>query len=247
MFALHQRVGVFETRWHSHPKHQLLFAEDGVLHLYTSSQQLILPVQHAAWLPAHSKHRLKSNSDKLYLRSIYFDVEALEPEILQRFNIFSLSRLAREMITFTERWPTVGDPDPTEQAFLKAIRQLVGEWCEQRLPLVLPLTDHPLLSEITRSIQAHLDQPLQLELLAQQYALSGRTLLRLFKHEMGTTFSMYLRTARIIQALELLSKPNANVTDVAYAVGYQSLSAFSKTFKQLTGVEPRTYLKNGRD
>ncbi|MEM7334098.1 MAG: helix-turn-helix transcriptional regulator, partial [Chloroflexota bacterium] len=70
--------------------------------------------------------------------------------------------------------------------------------------------------------------------------------LRLFKQELGMTFGSYLRVARIIRAIELLSDANTAVTDVAYSVGYRSLSSFSQTFQQLTGITPREYLKRFR-
>lgn len=86
--------------------------------------------------------------------------------------------------------------------------------------------------------------PLQLDSVAQRYGLSGRTLLRLFKDQLGMTFGNYLRVARIVRAIELQADPNVSVTGVAYEVGYNSLSSFSRAFQQLTGGNPREYLRN---
>ena len=60
---------------------------------------------------------------------------------------------------------------------------------------------------------------------------------------LGMTFGAYLRVARIIKAIELLTDPHASVTEVSLEVGYKSLSSFSRTFQQLTGVTPRDYLR----
>ena len=243
MFAIHKETGCFKTDWHSHPKHQLLYAENGILHVYTGKQRLILPARNGAWIPAHRSHKIFSNSPTLHLHCLYFHERNEDAQILQRFHIFPVSTLAREMILFTQMWPIEGELSPTEQSFFETIRLLAIEWCDQTIPLVLPTTNHRPLQNVTDYMHMHLASPLQLEVVAQQFGLSGRTLLRLFKKELGMTFGFYLRVARIIQAIEMLSVPNTAVSDVAYAVGYHSLSSFSQTFQQLTGVTPRDYLK----
>ncbi|MEM7348455.1 MAG: helix-turn-helix transcriptional regulator [Chloroflexota bacterium] len=244
MFALHLQVGDFATDWHSHPKHQLLYAEDGVLHLHSGTQKLILPARHGAWIPAHRSHKIYSKSPDLYLRTLYFDQQDNDEALLGQFHIFSISTLAREMIVYTQKWSMEGKADRVETSFFETIRLLAIEWCQQTMPLVLPTTTHESLEEITTYIGENLMHPLQLETVAQRYGFSGRTLLRLFKDQLGMTFGAYLRVARVIRAIELLTEPKASVTSVAYEVGYNSLSAFSHTFQQLTGVKPSAYLSN---
>lgn len=67
----------------------------------------------------------------------------------------------------------------------------------------------------------------------------------MFKQELGMTFETYLRVARMIRATELLTRANILVTEVAYSVGYQSLSSFSRTFRKFVGLSPQEYLKGG--
>ena len=244
IFSIHIKIGSFQTDWHAHPKHQFLYSEDGILHLHTEKQRLILPARHGAWIPAHRSHKIYSNSQTLHLHSLYFKKRQDDKRIQQQFHIFPISTLAREMILFTRKWPTEGEMGQLEQSFLETIRLLSIEWFNQTIPLVLPTTEYSPLSEITAYMHTNLANQLQLNHVAAQFGLSGRTLLRLFKKQLGMTFGTYLRVARIIQAIELLTTPNASVTDVAYAVGYKSLSTFSTTFQQLTGVNPRDYLRS---
>lgn len=244
IFAIHVRVGCFTTDWHIHPKHQLLYAEEGVLHLHSGKHQLILPSRHGAWIPAHRLHKIHSNSPDLYLRNLYFHERKKDEEILRQFHIFPISTLAREMIVYTQIWPTEGKAAKTERSFLGTIRLLAIDWCKQTIPLVLPTTENEPLDKVTVYIGDNLMNPLRLDTVAQRYGFSGRTLLRLFKDQLGMTFGAYIRVARIIRAIELLTDPNASVTEVAYEVGYNSLSSFSRAFQQLTGVKPRDYLRN---
>jgi len=244
IFAVHVQARCFATEWHTHPKHQLLYAEDGVLYLCSGKQQLILPARHGAWIPAHRLHKIYSNSPNLYLRNIYFHERKQDEEILRQFHIFPISALAQEMIVYTQIWSPEGEAGQTEQSFLETIRLLAIDWCEQTMPLVLPTTDYAPLKEIIDYIGENLASPLQLDIVAQRYGFSGRTLLRLFKDQLGMTFGTYLRIARIVRAIELLTEPTASVTQVAYDVGYNSLSSFSRVFQQLTGVKPGDYLRN---
>ena len=65
--------------------------------------------------------------------------------------------------------------------------------------------------------------------------------IRLFKKIYGKTPHEYLRVVRIEKAMELLRNGNS-VSDVCYAVGFQSLSSFSGLFKKLVGSSPSAYL-----
>ena len=46
---------------------------------------------------------------------------------------------------------------------------------------------------------------------------------------------------RIEKAKEQLLKPNSRVSEVAYEVGFQSLTHFNRVFKKLSGESPSAY------
>ncbi|MEM8531973.1 MAG: AraC family transcriptional regulator [Chloroflexota bacterium] len=242
-FAVHQRVGQTTTAWHDHERHQLVYAEDGALSIQTQTKHLLLPARHAAWLPARSMHRLSSRSPHLYLRTLYFWRETYDLLTLQQFHVFPLSTMAKEMIVYTEKWDVKHEAGVLEMSFLQTLRLLIGEWVQVTLPLALPATDNLRLDIVATYMQQHLAESLCLDSVAALYGMSGRTLLRLFKAEWGMTFGAYLRLARIIKALELLSQPDASVIEVSYAVGYSSPASFSQTFTKLVGHSPQMFLK----
>jgi len=92
-------------------------------------------------------------------------------------------------------------------------------------------------------LEGRLDQALDLHQLAQDVGCAAHYLSRLVKQDTGKTLSLHLRALRIEKAAELLSNNRFNVTEVAYEVGYQSLSHFSKAFAQEKGMTPSQFSK----
>ena len=63
------------------------------------------------------------------------------------------------------------------------------------------------------------------------------------------SFCRWQQQARLFAALEMLAQ-NKSVTEVAIAVGYDSVSAFIGMFRTMLGSTPHTYLQSkqeGRD
>ena len=66
--------------------------------------------------------------------------------------------------------------------------------------------------------------------------------IRLFKKIYGKTPHQYLSEVRIQNAIRLL-QANHPVTDVCYAVGFESLSSFGSLFKRVVGSTPSGFLE----
>lgn len=62
------------------------------------------------------------------------------------------------------------------------------------------------------------------------------------KEELGLTFTTYLNKLRLTEAARLLTESaNVNVSEIAYAVGYNNVPYFNKLFKQEYGCAPKTF------
>ena len=86
-----------------------------------------------------------------------------------------------------------------------------------------------------------LENPPSLTELSKSIGCSAFYLSRIFSQETGTTLTQYLRKLRLGRAAELLQSGKFNVTEAAMAVGYNSLSHFSKAFSEMFGCCPCTY------
>jgi AraC-like DNA-binding protein len=93
---------------------------------------------------------------------------------------------------------------------------------------------------VCREIQLALSSPWELEEVAAQLQISGRTLSRRFQRETGLRFSDWVRRARLLAGINALAA-GTSVLDVALELGYDSPSAFSAMFKRALGVSPSDY------
>jgi signal transduction histidine kinase/DNA-binding response OmpR family regulator/ligand-binding sensor domain-containing protein len=102
----------------------------------------------------------------------------------------------------------------------------------------------PVETRAREAVRDHLTDPdFGVSDLAEAMAMSRSTLYRKLKEEAGLTPSTLMREVRLAKARTLL-RDGEPATQVAYAVGYTSLSSFSQTFKSEVGVTPSTYAAN---
>ncbi len=93
--------------------------------------------------------------------------------------------------------------------------------------------------EARRAIHEHLANPdFDATALAEQLAMSRSALYRAFEEQTDTTPSALITEERMKRAQELLREERGTVTQVAYAVGYERLSSFSRAFRSYAGHPP---------
>ncbi len=102
--------------------------------------------------------------------------------------------------------------------------------------------DEMLFERIMKEINAHIDDPeLNVEKLSLEVGVSRAHLHRKMKDLIGLTPSDYIRNIRLKRACELLKRPDIEVTQVAYKIGFTSQPHFSSHFKRYTGFSPSEY------
>jgi AraC family transcriptional regulator, transcriptional activator of the genes for pyochelin and ferripyochelin receptors len=88
-----------------------------------------------------------------------------------------------------------------------------------------------------------LENPPRLFDLVRAVGTTHTQLNRGFRRIYGTSVFGYLRRLRLEKARHLLEKGSVNVTEAALAVGYNSLSSFSRAFSGYFGLKPVSYLR----
>ena len=86
----------------------------------------------------------------------------------------------------------------------------------------------------------HLDT-VTCEEVSRAVSVSERTLRRLFAETLGLPWRTYLLHARMLRAMALLAAPRQTVQGTAGAVGFDSVSSFTRAFSQFCGETPSAY------
>jgi len=98
--------------------------------------------------------------------------------------------------------------------------------------------------KINEIITKHIANPeLGIEMLAGELNMSLNQLFRKMKALMDATPYSIILQVRMTQAAKLMEEGELNVSEIAFAVGYQELSNFSRTFKKYYNISPREYHK----
>ncbi|MFF7709397.1 helix-turn-helix domain-containing protein [Pseudomonas sp. NPDC007930] len=94
------------------------------------------------------------------------------------------------------------------------------------------------LREVVNLMDANLEEPLELDQLADYVGRSRRQVERLFKEQLGTTPQRYYLELRITEGRRLLQHSELTILDVAIACGFVSASHFSKRYTAYFGYPP---------
>jgi AraC-like DNA-binding protein/quercetin dioxygenase-like cupin family protein len=95
-------------------------------------------------------------------------------------------------------------------------------------------------------LREHYTGPVYAHQVAQAAGLSESRLKTLFQQALGMSWVKYLQGYRVHRAAALLGQPGSNVTEAAFAVGFESLSHFNTIFRSFMGVPPTIYARNAR-
>jgi AraC-like DNA-binding protein len=90
-------------------------------------------------------------------------------------------------------------------------------------------------------IDEHSEEEVSLTKVAKLVNISPNHLSDKFKEVTGVNFVDYIARTRTAKARELLDNSNLRISEIAFAVGFQSLSQFNRVFKKLTGKSPSAY------
>lgn len=231
------------TGWHSHDVHQIEYAIGGVVEVETASGHYLVPPQQAAWLPQGLEHQATMNAHVKTV-AVMFD-SALIPDGGNRARILAVSPLIREMMIYALRWPidrreSAAHDESAADAFFQTLGNLVIEALDHEAPLNLPSSEHPIVAAALAYTREHL-QSVTADEVSRAVSVSERTLRRLFAEELGLSWRTYLLHARMLRAMALLAAPGQSVQETSTAVGFDSLSSFTRAFTQFCGETPSAY------
>jgi AraC-like DNA-binding protein/ligand-binding sensor protein len=99
----------------------------------------------------------------------------------------------------------------------------------------------PMITKAKAFIEQHHADDLSLGEVAKASNTSTFYFCKMFKKATGINFTDYLSRVRIEKAKNLLLNPNLRISEIAFEVGFQSLTHFNRVFKTVIGESPTEY------
>ena len=231
-----------QTRFelHLHPWAQLAYTSRGVIRMAADDTTWIVPPSRALWIPPNVVHDVHI-VEPAYLRTLYVH-ESVAPSSLDACRVLEVSPLLRELIVAIDDDATL----PTQREYCLG-QLIIDELLRSTpLPLGVPLPADKRLRALCTAIIANPAASDSLEQMALDVGASVRTISRLFRSELGSSFSEWRQQAVLAHAIPLLSE-GMSLSQVASELGYTSQSAFTAMFRRAFGKSPREFFARDAD
>ncbi len=227
---------------HSHPWAQVAMSATGVIRMSAGRSTYIVPPSRALWIPPGVEHVVTVLEDA-EIRTLYvhpgakfFGAGADTP--FARWpacRVLEVSPLLRELVAHLDAEPGTGRGDERDACLAALILDELRRAAPVRLGVDLPAD-----KRLRQLCEAVLDEPTRWSSLddwARQAGASPRTVARLFRSELGTTFLQWRQQVLLAHALTLAAR-KLPMASIAAELGYASASAFTAMVKRTLGAPP---------
>lgn len=243
ILIIHQKIRGKRKGKHHHEDHEIFIPLQGEIGVQFESGELKAGQGKMIYIPPGVEHVFTSSDNSEGERLYFFINTKMWSKlggIVSEPKILPVSQLSKELLFHLLIHPKT----KAAKSLCETLVQTFSEMLEQVIPSGLEsfsgkISD-PRVKKVWGKIQDSYREQLSMDQLAQTSGLSVRSLNRLFLDESGMTPKQAITFHRIEKAKELLLQ-NQSVTDVAYEVGYSSLSQFITTFRSLTGKIPSEF------
>ena len=96
-------------------------------------------------------------------------------------------------------------------------------------------------------IHDHYAEDIKLDRIAASASISESECIRCFRSTIEATPIQYIRQYRIRKAAQMLSDTEAAIADICFQCGFQDLSYFTKTFREIAGCTPAEYRRKKQE
>lgn len=251
LYLVHQNIPAKIVEQTSQSSHILFIPIQGEITITLEQANYKFGPGHMLYLPAGIIHSFESSAS--FGERLIAMIGPKNP-ILKKLGrpspvLLPLSQLIKEILFYLLLHPKTSNSKSLVAVFTETLAELL----EGRSASSNFSTDHmggkirdARIRKVISFIQENFSESISNEDLARTAGLSSRNLNRLMLQETGLTPKQFLISSRIEKAQELLLKPGASVTEVAFEVGYGSLSQFISAFRAQTGQLPSEVTRFGR-
>ena len=255
--AKHQRLSA-DTRVvpHSHPWGQVALSATGVVRVTSPDASYIVPPSRAVWIPPGVEHAV-TVIEEVELLTLYLhqggrrcgpERSAAASAGWRQCRVLEVSPLLLALALELDARPD-GDGAALSREGLARESRIAGLLLDElrRAAPVRLGVDLPQDKRLRRLCAAVIDDPSRHATLAAWAADSGasaRTMTRLFRSELGTSFVQWRQQVLLARAVPLAAR-NVPMASIAAELGYASPSAFAAMVRRSVGATPSRFLRAG--
>lgn len=239
---------------HVHPWGQVALSATGVVRVTMPHGSTIVPPSRAVWIPPGVEHAVTVIEDAelltLYLHQARGRCgptrSAAGSEHWRACRVLEVSPLLHALALELDTLPDGRDALPTRDALARErrIAGLLFEELQRAAPVRLGV-DLPRDKRLRHLCDAVIDEPSRHATLAgwaSQSGASARTMTRLFRSELGTTFLQWRQQVLLARAVPLAAA-GVPMAGIAAELGYASASAFTAMVRRSVGAPPSRFLR----
>lgn len=227
---------------HSHARGQLFALTRGVLVVQAGGERWMFPSQNCAWIPPDCRHAARSVGGATG-SMVYLSAETCRglPKVPCKVSSSELLfAVVHRVLDWDPRQPLAF----AQKRLIAVLRDEIRRAEPQPLHLAMPKDKR--LARVARALLDEVADDRTLDDWAHFAGMSRRAFMRAFSSEAGISFGRWRQQVRLFAALEMLAQ-RESVTDVAIAVGYDSVSAFIEMFRTMMGDTPHAYFRSKRE
>lgn len=262
----HDNISEADVPWHWHDELEILVVETGTARVSVNGTDHTVQQGEGFFINAGALHGVwPGGEETCFLRSVVFHPRlvggSVDSIIWQKYLEPLLSDPCRACVHFTnarewegaaskaiqEAWQAcVSEAEGFELEAREQLSRLIfllAKYCStaEKRPSDKALRDGARIKTMLQYIQKHYGEELSLTKIAGSANLSETECLRCFRSIIGSTPIQYVRQVRVQKAAELLVSTGRKISDIGAECGFQEMSYFAKTFRQLKGCTPGAF------
>ncbi|MGL5258080.1 MAG: helix-turn-helix domain-containing protein [Proteocatella sp.] len=265
----HDNLIKADVPWHWHDEWEFIIVSKGTAIISIENAKYTVKCGEGFFINAGILHAAKPADDSVCLfHSIVFHPRLVGGSIDSIFwhsyvnPILTNPSMKYIYLDLTENWHTesinavesawqncVSEPFGYELKVRAFLSELIANLTNYRpilntKPSEKVIRDNERIKIMLQYIQEHYDEPITVSELASKAMISESECLRCFRNTIGTPPIQYLKQFRIQKASELLISTSYKISKVSELCGFQDVSYFVKTFREIKGKTPSEYRKD---
>lgn len=226
---------------HHHDWGQFVFSVSGVVRVNTDRATFLVPPSRAVWIPAGVEHAVTA-VERCELRTLYLHRPPCANAVWGENRVLEVSPLLRELVLQLAQDELQSDDTVSDRETW--LSHLILDEIRRARSLQLGVS-LPQDKRLRRLCEAVLEAPQRhdsLEAWAAQVGASARTVSRLFRQELGSSYAQWRQQALLAEALRLAAQRKP-MGIIAAELGYASASAFSAMVTRTVGMPPSRFFE----